>query len=49
MLLAAATVVAISTAIHVIAQGHLNTIDWHTQRGLSFLQIGGNPRSQPGK
>jgi hypothetical protein len=40
MLLAAATVIAISTAIHVIAQGHLNTIDWHTQRGLSFLQIG---------
>jgi Transposase DDE domain len=40
MLLAAATMIAISAAIQVIAQGQLNSIDWHTQRGLSFLQIG---------
>jgi hypothetical protein len=40
MLLAAATIVAISMAIEVMAQGRLNSIDWHAQRGLSFLQIG---------
>jgi hypothetical protein len=40
MLLAAATIVAISVAIEVISQGMLNSIDWHAQRGLSFLQIG---------
>jgi hypothetical protein len=40
MLLAAATIIAISIAIQVIAQGRLNAIDWHAQRGLSFLQIG---------
>jgi hypothetical protein len=27
-------------AIEVMAQGRLNSIDWHAQRGLSFLQIG---------
>jgi hypothetical protein len=40
MLLAAATLIAISTAVQVVAQGQLNSIDWHSQRGLSFLQIG---------
>jgi Transposase DDE domain len=40
MLLATATIVSISMAIEVIAQGRLNSIDWHAQRGLSFLQIG---------
>lgn len=40
MVLAAATLIALSIAIEVIAQGALKSIDWHTQRGLSFLQIG---------
>lgn len=40
MLLAAATLIAISVAIHLIAQDALKTIDWHTHRGLSFLKIG---------
>lgn len=40
MLLAAATLIAISVALQVIAQDALKTIDWHTHRGLSFLQIG---------
>jgi hypothetical protein len=40
MLLAAATLIAISVALEVMAQGALNSIDWHAQRGLSFLQIG---------
>jgi Transposase DDE domain len=40
MLLASATIIAISVAIEVMAQGSLNSIDWHAHRGLSFLQIG---------
>ncbi len=40
MLLAAATIIAMSIAIHVVAQGELKSIDWHAHRGLSFLQIG---------
>jgi hypothetical protein len=40
MLLAAATIIAMSIAIQVVAQGEIKAIDWHTQRGLSFLQIG---------
>ncbi len=40
MLLAAATIIAISIAIEVIAQGTLKSIDWNAHRGLSFLQIG---------
>jgi hypothetical protein len=40
MVLATATIVAISMAIVVMAQGLLHSIDWHAQRGLSFLQIG---------
>lgn len=40
MLLAAATIIAISVAIEAITQGALNSIDWHAHRGLSCLQIG---------
>lgn len=40
MLLAAATIIAISVAVQHVAQGALKSIDWHTHRGLSFLQIG---------
>ncbi len=40
MLLAAATIIAISNAVQVFRYGQLQSIDWHTQRGLSFLQIG---------
>lgn len=40
MLLAAATIIALSISIEVLFQGQLQTIDWHGQRGLSFLQIG---------
>lgn len=40
MLLATATILAISSALEVIAQGQLSSIDWHHHRGLSFLQIG---------
>lgn len=40
MLLAAATIIAISVAVQHVAQGALKSIDWHAHRGLSFLQIG---------
>jgi hypothetical protein len=40
MLRAAATIIALSIAIYVVAQGELKSIDWHAHRGLSFLQIG---------
>lgn len=40
MLLAAATLIALSQAAQLLAQGQLPSIDWHGQRGLSFLQIG---------
>ena len=40
MLLAVATIIAISVALQVVAQGTLSSIDWHAHRGLSFLQIG---------
>jgi hypothetical protein len=40
MLLAVATIISIAMAIEVIAQDYLKFIDWHTQRGLSFVQIG---------
>lgn len=40
MLLAAATLLAISLALVVLAQGRRKSLDWHTQRGLSFLQLG---------
>lgn len=40
MLLAAATLLAIALAIVVVRQGRRATLDWHAQRGLSFLQLG---------
>lgn len=40
MLMATGTIIAISTAVHVVAKGALNSLDWHSRRGLSFLQIG---------
>ena len=40
MLLAAATLIAIVVAVQVCAQGQRHSVDWHGQRGLSFLQIG---------
>lgn len=40
MLLAAATLIAISLAVIVVTQGRRKALDWHTQRGLSFLQLG---------
>ena len=40
MLLAAATLIAISIAVVVTAQGRTSRLDWHGQRGLSFLQLG---------
>ena len=40
MLLAAATLIAISIAVVVVTQGRRRAIDWHSQRGLSFLQLG---------
>lgn len=40
MLLAAATVIAISLAVGLLSQGRRSSLDWHAQRGLSFLQLG---------
>jgi hypothetical protein len=41
MLLATATLIAIAVAVvAVIAQGRRTTLDWHSQRGLSFLRLG---------
>lgn len=40
MLLAAATVIAIAIAVVVVTQGRRAALDWHAQRGLSFLQLG---------
>ena len=40
ILLAAATLIAISIAVVVVTQGRRRAIDWHSQRGLSFLQLG---------
>ena len=40
MLLAAATLIAISIAVVVVTQGRRMALDWHSQRGLSFLQLG---------
>lgn len=39
MLLAAATLIAIAV-VTVIEQGRRAALDWHNQRGLSFLQLG---------
>jgi hypothetical protein len=40
MLLAAATLIALSIAVVVVTEGQREAIDWHSQRGLSFLQLG---------
>jgi hypothetical protein len=40
MLLAAATLIAISVELVVVSEGRRKWIDWHHQRGLSFLQLG---------
>jgi hypothetical protein len=40
MLLAAATLIAVAVAVVVRAEGRCNMLDWHSQRGLSFLQLG---------
>jgi hypothetical protein len=40
MLLAAATLIAISIAIVVTREGRTKMLDWHSHRGLSFLQLG---------
>jgi hypothetical protein len=40
MLLAAATLIAIAIALVVVSEGRRNSLDWHSQRGLSFLQLG---------
>jgi hypothetical protein len=40
MLLATATLIAISIAVGVVNEGRRKTLDWHSQRGLSFLQLG---------
>lgn len=40
MLLAAATLIAISIAVVVTREGRTKMLDWHFQRGLSFLQLG---------
>jgi Transposase DDE domain len=40
MLLAAATLIAIAIAVVVVAEGRRTMLDWHSQRGLSFLQLG---------
>lgn len=40
MLLATATLIAISVAIQLVAAGKRQSLDWHSQRGLSFFQLG---------
>ncbi|WP_414546609.1 transposase [Nostoc sp. CCY0012] len=40
MLLAAATLIAISLAVIVVSLGRRKALDWHSHRGLSFLQLG---------
>lgn len=41
MLLAAATLIAIAIAVVVVIhQGQRQVLDWHSQRGFSFLQLG---------
>jgi len=39
MLLASATLIAIALVMGVVAEGRRNRLDWHSQRGLSFLQF----------
>jgi Transposase DDE domain len=40
MLIASATLIAISVAVVVVTQDRRLMLDWHSQRGLSFLQLG---------
>ena len=40
MLLATATLIALCASIELVLHGQLDSIDWHGERGLSFLQIG---------
>ena len=40
MLLATAMLIAISAAIQLVAKGKRQSLDWHSQRGLSFFQLG---------
>lgn len=40
LLLAIATLLSISAALQLIAAGQRQSLDWHSQRGLSFLQLG---------
>lgn len=40
MLLATAMLIAISAAIQLMANGKRQSLDWHSQRGLSFFQLG---------
>ena len=40
MLLATATLIAISAAISLVSTGKRSSLDWHSQRGLSFFQLG---------
>jgi len=40
MLLASATLIAIALAVIEVTEGRCNELDWHSQRGLSFLQLG---------
>jgi hypothetical protein len=40
LMLLAATLIAISVAVVVVNEDRRKNIDWHEQRGLSFLQLG---------
>ena len=40
MMLATAMLIAISAAITLVASGQRASLDWHSQRGLSFFQLG---------
>jgi len=40
MLLGTAMLIAISVAIQLVANGKRHSLDWHSQRGLSFFQLG---------
>jgi hypothetical protein len=40
MLLASATLIAVAVAVVVVGEGRRKMLDWHSQRGLSFLQLG---------
>lgn len=40
MLLDCASLIALLVGVMVVLVGHLATLDWHSQRGLSFLQLG---------